>query len=70
MKVQEIKNIAQTEPFRPFAIRLSNGAQYQFREPREFGVTRDYSTIVFFGETDDSRVVLIDADNVVEIMQR
>ena len=70
MKVQEIKNIAAKEPFRPFSVRLGNGAQYQFRTPRDFGVTQDYSTIVFFGDTDDTRVVLIDSDNVVEIMQR
>ena len=70
MKVQEIKNIADKDPFRPFAVRLSNGVQYQFRKPRDFGVTQDYSTIVFFGETDDTRVVLIDSDNIVEVMHR
>ena len=69
MKVQLIKNIAAQEPFRPFTVWLSNGAQYKFRTPRDFGVTRDYSTIVFFGKTDETSLVLIDSDNVVEIMQ-
>jgi hypothetical protein len=69
MKVEEIKNIAEREPFRPFAIRLSNGAQYQFSNPRDFGAAHDYSTIVSFGETPSTRIVLIDPESITAIMQ-
>ena len=69
MKLHEIKSVAEREPFRPFSVRLSNGAQYNFRERRDFGVTRNYSTIVFFGESGENELVLIDSENIVEMMQ-
>lgn len=69
MKLDEIKSVAEREPFRPFSMRLSNGAHYRFEQPRDFGVTRDYQTIVFFGESGENKLVLIDSENVIEIMQ-
>ena len=44
-------------------------SQYNFLERRDFGVTRNYSTIVFFGESGENELVLIDSDNIVEMMQ-
>jgi hypothetical protein len=67
MKVPDIKDLAERQPFRPFSIRLSNGAQYTFRSPREFGAPRDYRIVFFFGESD---AVRIDTENIVEIMER
>ncbi len=67
MKVTEIKGLVERQPFRPFAVRLSNGAQYAFKEPRDFGATKDYHLIFFFGE---SEAVRIDTENIVEIFER
>jgi hypothetical protein len=50
MKVANIKDVVEREPFRPFIVRLNNGAQYAFRTPREIGATRSYNIILFFGE--------------------
>ena len=67
MKVAEIKNLAERQPFRPFAVRLSNGAQYTFKESREFGAPRDYHIIFHFSESESVR---IDTENIVEIIER
>jgi hypothetical protein len=66
MKTTEIKPFVECTPFRPFAVRLSNGARYEFRDPKSLGATRDGETLFFFGET--GGFVLIDAENIVEIM--
>jgi hypothetical protein len=67
MKVEEIKSFAERQPFRPFAVRLSNGAQYTFTEPRNLGSPKDHHVIFFFG---DSEWVLIDTGNIVEIIAK
>jgi hypothetical protein len=67
MKVAEIKSLVERQPFRPFAVRLSNGAQYTFNDPKEFGAPRDFHIVIFFGE---SEVVRIDTENIVEIIER
>ena len=67
MKVQEIKSYAERQPFRPFAVRLNNGVQYTFSEPRNIGAPKDYHVIIFFGE---SECVLIDAESIAEIIAR
>ena len=67
MKAAEIKSLVERQPFRPFAVRLSNGAQYSFNEPKEFGAPKDFHMIFFFGETD---AVRIDTENIVEIFER
>jgi hypothetical protein len=46
---------------------LSNGAEYVFNQPRDFGARRDFHTIVFFGEKE---IVLIDTDNIVEVFSK
>jgi hypothetical protein len=66
VKEAEIKYIAERQPFRPFAVRLSNGAQYTFNEPREFGAPRDYHIVFFFGHTE---AVRIDTESIVELIE-
>ena len=67
MKTVEIKDMVERHPFRPFAVRLNNGAQYSFRAPRDVGATKDYSMIFFFGR---SHAVRIDAASIAEIIER
>jgi hypothetical protein len=67
MKESEIKSLVERQPFRPFAVRLSNGAQHTFNEAREFGAPKDYHMIFFFGE---SEAVRIDTENIVDIFER
>ncbi len=67
MKTMEIKSLVERQPFRPFAVRLSNGAQYNFKDARDVGATKDYHMIFFFGR---SEAVRIDTENIVEIFER
>ncbi|HEU0039852.1 MAG TPA: hypothetical protein VFR76_11315 [Verrucomicrobiae bacterium] len=67
MKVREIKELVERRPFRPFAVRLNNGARYTFREPRDVGAPRDYRLIIYFGANE---AVRIDSDSIAEIIER
>lgn len=67
MHVEQLKKFAQQSPFRPFTIRLTNGALYVFREPRNFGAPLDLHTIFYFGAND---WVLIDPVHVAEVIDR
>ena len=67
MQSTELKKIAESQPFRPFGIRLSNGVQYFFNEPHQFGAPKDFREIFFFGEND---WVLIDSENIVEVFRK
>jgi hypothetical protein len=67
MNFSEIKNLVERQPFRPFAVRLSNGAQYSFNDPQEFGAPKDFHIIFFFGQTE---AVRIDTENIVEIFEK
>ena len=67
MKGEDIKGLAERQPFRPFVVRLVNGAQYSFKEAREFGAPKDYHMIFFFGETE---AVRIDTESIVEVIER
>ncbi|MBI5385552.1 MAG: hypothetical protein HZA90_12810 [Verrucomicrobia bacterium] len=66
MKITDIKTLAERQPFRPFTVRLNNGIQYRFTQPRDFGAPRDYHVIVHFGE---SQHVSIDTDSIVELIE-
>jgi hypothetical protein len=66
MKAAELKRLARRRPFRPFGVRLSNGARYFFRETGEFGAPKDFHVIFFFDQKDWA---LIDTENIVEILQ-
>jgi hypothetical protein len=48
-------------------LRLNDGAQYTFNEPRNFGAPRDYRDIIYFGE---SGFVLIDPESITEIIRQ
>jgi hypothetical protein len=68
MKLTELKPIVEREPFRPFSLRLSNGAVYAFNEPRDLGVPRVLSdTLFYFG---GQHWALIDIENIVEIFEQ
>ena len=67
MRVEEIKSFVERQPFRPFGVRLNNGVQYTFKEPRNIGAPEDYHVIIFFGE---SEWVLIDTESIAEIIAR
>ena len=67
MKVEEIKSVAERQPFRPFAVRLNNGVQYTFTKPRNFGAPEDYHMIFYFGESDWA---MIDTNRIDETIER
>lgn len=64
MKLEDIKGVMERQPFRPFGVRLNNGARYTFKESRDVGAPKDYHLIIYFGEKE---AVLIDTDSIVEI---
>ncbi|MEO7298640.1 MAG: hypothetical protein ABI042_08710 [Verrucomicrobiota bacterium] len=66
MKLNEIRSLVEREPFRPFSIRLNNGAKYIFKNPKDVGAPRDYHLIIYFGENE---AVRIDTDSIVEIFE-
>ena len=66
MKVQEIQKFVERHPFRPFAIRLNNGEEYNFKERRDVGAPKDYHLLIYFGESESVR---IDADSITEIIE-
>jgi hypothetical protein len=67
VKVEAIKGLVERQPFRSFAVRLSNGAQYAFKEARDVGAPKDCHFIIYFGEHE---VVRIDTENIVELFER
>jgi hypothetical protein len=66
MKVKDIKRLVERQPFRPFGVRLNNGARYIFRESRDVGAPRNYRMLMYLGDTE---VVRIDTDSIVEILE-
>lgn len=67
MKIAEIKDLVERRPFRSFAVRLTNGAQYTFKDPKDVGAPKDYRLIIYFGK---SEAVRIDTNSIVEIFER
>ena len=67
MKLSEIKGLVERQPFRPFTIRLTNGAKYSFKSPRDVGATKNYHMLFFFGVDE---AVRIDTDSIIEIFER
>ena len=70
MKLTELQPIVERDPFRPFAIRLSNGATYAFLERRNLGVPAEIiDTLFYFGKIPGSPRgwALIDVENIVEV---
>ena len=67
VKPEEIKGLAERQPFRPFAVRLNNGAQYTFKAAKDIGAPKDYHLVIYFGAKEAIR---IDTDSIVEIFER
>ena len=68
MRVQALEKLAQREPFRPFGIRLNNGAKYHFKTRRDLGAAKDGHLLFYFADSGD--VVFIDADSIAEVFAR
>lgn len=68
MNANQVKLVAKSKPFRPFKVRLSTGALYEFNTSEDIHVTKDDSTLAYFA--DDGTVVLIDVENIVELTER
>lgn len=67
MRVTDIQEIIERDPFRPFTVRLNNGAQYSFNTRREIGATQDYGMVFHFHE--GGGAARIDTDSIVEIIE-
>jgi len=67
MKAIDLRRLARRHPFRPFGVRLSNGARYSFNEPRQFGAPEDFHMIFCLGKHE---AVRIDTENIVEIFEK
>jgi hypothetical protein len=67
MDAQAIKDVAEGRPFRPFIIRLRNGAEYTFSEAKNFGAPEDFREVFCLGKSD---WVLIDLENIVEVSRK
>jgi len=68
MKVQELESVVEREPFRPFIVRLSNGAKYHFKSRRDLGASKGCHLLFYFADSGEN--VRIDADSIVEIFER
>lgn len=68
MKLQEVERIVERDPFRPFVIRLSNGAKYHFKTRRDLGASKDCQMLFYFADSGEN--VRIDADSIVEVFER
>ena len=42
VKVKDVKDVAKRQPFRPFAVRLNNGARYLFERSDDLGAPKDF----------------------------
>ena len=60
--------MVEREPFRPFVIRLNNGAKYHFKSRRDLGASKDCHMLFYFADSGEN--VRIDADSIVEVFER
>lgn len=67
MQVVEIQKTVEREPFRPFAVRLNNGARYDFPTRKFLGASQDFAMLFHFGN--DGVNTRIDADSITEIIE-
>jgi len=68
MRVQELEKLVERDPFRPFSIRLNNGAKYHFKTRRDLGAAKDGHLLFYFADSGD--VVFIDADCIAKVFAR
>jgi hypothetical protein len=67
MQASDFKDSIQRSPFRPFSIRLTNGAEYSFEHRDDLGATKDCHMLFHFGE---NQAVRIDASSIVEVVEK
>ncbi len=67
MQTSDIKDMIQRGPFRPFSIRLTNGAEYSFENRDDLGATKDCHMLFHFGE---NQAVRIDTSSIVEVVEK
>ena len=67
MQFADIKDLIQRKPFRPFSVRLNNGAEYAFMDRDELGAPKDCRMIFYFG---DNKAIRIDTESIVEVVEK
>lgn len=67
MQVADIRDLIERSPFRPFLVRLTNGAEYAFLNRADLGAPKDCHMIFHFGE---SQAVRIDTSSIVEVVEK
>jgi hypothetical protein len=65
-KTQQLQQLIDRIPFRPFSLRLINGTRYDFQTLKDLGAPKKLGyTLFYFGEDDSA---LIDVENIEEIL--
>jgi hypothetical protein len=59
MTTSDVKKLAKRQPFRPFAVRTSDGATYEVSDPFRVNCPEDGRALYFFSP--DGEVIIIDA---------
>ena len=65
-KTLELQQLIDRIPFRPFGVRLVNGARYDFQTCKDLGAPKKLGYSLFYFGGEDS--VLIGVENIVEII--
>jgi hypothetical protein len=66
MRAEDVKEIAERTPFRPFIVKLDTGMTYRFERPRDFGAPESCRMIFCFA---NNQAVRIDAGSISEIVE-
>jgi hypothetical protein len=69
MNTIELADVLERSPFRPFTLRLLNGATYEVRRPRDVGAPGDLRALYWFESDPPFRVVRIERDAIAEIIE-
>ena len=67
MQVADIQDLIRRTPFRAFAVRLTNGAEYSFLQRDDLGATKECNMIFYFS---DRQAVRIDTGSIVEVVEK
>jgi hypothetical protein len=67
LKTKDVLDLVGRAPFRPFKLKLTNGAIYRFPTQKFLGNTQDGNLIYWFGPKGES--VLIDSEAVAEVSE-
>lgn len=69
MNTIELSAVVWRTPFRPFTLRLNNGASYEVTEQRQIAAPGDYRAAYWFELVPPFRVVRIEASAIAEIIE-